>query len=76
MYKTDSAGNIIKNVYAINPSIPLNMQKIIMMLLHGMVEEQMRFAIEETANFWYTARVNAGRPDLTNLDSAETDCTE
>ena len=37
-------------------------------LLNGMVERQMRLAIEHTADFWYTAWVNAGKPDLTVLD--------
>lgn len=39
--------------------------------LNGMVERQMRKAITTTANFWYTAWVNAGRPDLSGLDSKE-----
>jgi len=37
-------------------------------LLSGMVEKQMRNAIEKTADFWYTAWVNAGKPDLDDLD--------
>lgn len=37
-------------------------------LLNGMVEKQMRTAIRITADFWYTAWVNAGKPDLTDLD--------
>jgi len=37
-------------------------------LLGGMVEKQMRTAIEKTADFWYTAWVNAGKPDLDDLD--------
>lgn len=37
-------------------------------LLEGMVERQMRAAIAETASFWYTAWVNAGKPDLSDLD--------
>ncbi len=37
-------------------------------LLNGMVESQMREAIKATANFWYTAWVNAGKPDLSHLD--------
>jgi hypothetical protein len=37
-------------------------------LLNGMVEKQMRAAIQHTADFWYTAWVNAGRPDLSDLD--------
>lgn len=36
--------------------------------LHGMVESQLRRAIAETAAFWYTAWVNAGKPDLSGLD--------
>ena len=37
-------------------------------LLNGMVEKQMRAAIRYTASFWYTAWVNAGKPDLSSLD--------
>lgn len=37
--------------------------------MHGMVEKQLRSSIKETADFWYTAWVNAGKPDLSNLDS-------
>jgi hypothetical protein len=29
----------------------------------------MKKAITATASFWYTAWVNAGKPDLSNLDS-------
>ncbi len=38
-------------------------------LLNGMVEKQMRAAIGATASFWYTAWVNAGKPDLSELDA-------
>ena len=37
-------------------------------LLNGMVEKQMHAAIEKVADFWYTAWVNAGKPDLDDLD--------
>ena len=37
--------------------------------LNGMVERQLRGAIATTANYWYTAWVNAGKPDLSALDS-------
>jgi len=37
-------------------------------LMNGMVEKQMRAAIKMTADFWYTAWVNAGKPDLQDLD--------
>jgi len=36
-------------------------------LLNGMVERRMRLSISSIANFWYTAWVNAGQPDLKNL---------
>ena len=39
--------------------------------LNGMVESQMRKAIIATTNFWYTAWVNAGKPNLNDLDSKE-----
>ncbi|MBA3970714.1 MAG: S1/P1 Nuclease [Bacteroidetes bacterium] len=39
--------------------------------LNGMVEKQMNASIQATANFWYTAWVNAGKPELGSLDPAE-----
>ncbi|NCX96235.1 MAG: S1/P1 Nuclease [Chitinophagia bacterium] len=37
-------------------------------LLGGMVEKQMRAAVAATASYWYTAWINAGKPDLSELD--------
>ena len=37
-------------------------------LLSGMVEMQLRSAIAETSSYWYTAWVNAGKPNLGDLD--------
>jgi hypothetical protein len=37
--------------------------------LNGMVESQMKKAVTATASFWYTAWVNAGKPDMSNLDA-------
>lgn len=39
--------------------------------LNGMVEKQLRLSIAGTANFIYTAWVNAGKPDLDGLDPEE-----
>ncbi len=39
-------------------------------LLNGMVEQQMKSAIADIADYWYTAWVNAGKPDLGDLDPA------
>lgn len=38
-------------------------------LLDGMVERQMRRSIQFVADCWYTAWVNAGKPDLSDLDN-------
>jgi hypothetical protein len=40
-------------------------------LLDGMVERQLKNGIRHTADFWYTAWVNAGKPDLSSLDDEE-----
>ena len=39
--------------------------------LNGMVEKQIRNSITVTANYWYTAWVNAGKPNLDDLDPKE-----
>jgi hypothetical protein len=47
--------------------------------LNGMVERRMRLAIASIASFWYTAWVNAGQPNLTDLAKqklSETDIKE
>jgi len=40
-------------------------------LLNGMVERRMRKAIFMTASFWYTAWINAGMPNLNEVDNKE-----
>jgi hypothetical protein len=40
-------------------------------LLKGMVEKRMRQSIFAIASFWYTAWINAGQPDLTQLSNKE-----
>jgi hypothetical protein len=42
-------------------------------LLDGQVERQMKRAIKLTADFWYTAWINAGQPDLNGLVNIELD---
>lgn len=39
--------------------------------LNGMVERRMRQSIFAVASFWYTAWINAGQPDLTQLVNRE-----
>ena len=67
IYLKDASGQIIKNkfyapVHSVGYSQQYNQK------LNGMIEKQMRSAILATTNFWYTAWVNAGKPDLSDLD--------
>lgn len=71
IFDKDENGNIAKNKY--NDFI--YSEEYVTQLhtnLNGMVEKQMRKAIVTTADFWYTAWVNAGKPNLDELDSKET----
>jgi hypothetical protein len=70
IYKTDEAGKVIKNKYG-QTIFSDEYTKQFHAALNGMVEKQMRKSISVTANFWYTAWVNAGKPDLSALDPAE-----
>lgn len=70
MYVVDDAGNIVKNKYG-GMLFSDEYATKFHVALNGMVEKQMKKAITATASFWYTAWVNAGKPDLSNLDAAE-----
>jgi hypothetical protein len=39
--------------------------------LNGMIERRMRESIFATASFWLTAWINAGQPDLRNLNNLQ-----
>jgi hypothetical protein len=69
MYKKDAAGVLLKNKFGA-PVHTDEYAKQYHDLLKGMVEKQLRNAIEATSSFWYTAWVNAGKPDLSDLDPA------
>lgn len=66
-YVMGSDGKPLKNKYG-QPVHAYEYAHVYHELLNGMVEKQMRLAIKATADFWYTAWVNAGRPDLGDLD--------
>ena len=70
IYNMDADNKIIKNQYN-QPMHTLEYSKTFHEALNGMVENQMRAAIAATANYWYTAWVNAGRPNLASLDSED-----
>jgi len=68
IFRTDSAGNIMKNIF----NQPIHTSEYALAVhnaMNGMVQSQMRHAIKDLANYWYTAWVNAGRPSLEDLDS-------
>jgi hypothetical protein len=69
IYKTDATGQILKNKFR-QPVHSVEYAKAYNDALNGMVENQIRNAITDVANYWFTAWVNAGKPDLTSLDDA------
>jgi len=70
IFDKDEKGNIAKNKFGDMIYSKEYVTKL-HTALNGMVEKQMRKAIVSTANFWYTAWVNAGKPNLEELDSKE-----
>ncbi len=67
IYMKDSAGNTLLNKYK-DPVHTHEYATAFHQALNKMVEKQLRAAVAATANFWYTAWVNAGSPNLDNLD--------
>lgn len=67
IYKKDKKGVNIKNKFGAQV-FSFEYAKAFHEGLNGMVEKQMKHAIQDLSNFWYTAWVNAGKPDLTALD--------
>jgi hypothetical protein len=67
IYVKDDKGNVVKNKFN-QPVHTTEYARKYHEALHGMVERQMRAAIVATADFWYTAWVNAGKPELKSLD--------
>ena len=60
-YAFETRNNVVVRQYSSAFTIAYNKK------LDGMVERRMRLAIFSIASFWYTAWVNAGQPDLTEL---------
>ena len=68
VFKMDADGKVLKSKY--NTAVFSDeYAKKLHEQLNGMVESQMKKAITATASFWYTAWVNAGKPDLSDLDA-------
>jgi len=67
VYLRDASGSILKTEFGTPVHSPAYAQQY-HQKLKGMVEKQLRLAMSATANFWYTAWVNAGKPNLYDLD--------
>ncbi|MEO7524559.1 MAG: zinc dependent phospholipase C family protein [Ferruginibacter sp.] len=68
--KINSKGDTVKNMFGLlvrSDEFATAYHKA----LGGMVEKQIRHSIQDVANFWYTAWVNAGKPDMSGLDPTE-----
>jgi len=68
-YKKDADGKVAKNQYG-QWIRSKRFAKQFNSELNGMIEKQLRTAVNETASFWYSAWVDAGKPDLSDLDPA------
>lgn len=69
-YAVDASGNILKNKFH-TPVHTEEYARAYHKKLNGMIERQLRSSIASTASFWYTAWVNAGKPDVLGLDPTE-----
>ncbi len=70
IFQIDAGGLIRKNKF--NQVVhTVDYARLYSANIHGMVEKQIRAAISMTANFWYTAWVDAGMPDVNGLDPQE-----
>jgi hypothetical protein len=69
LYEKDAEGKISKNKFG-QQVFSKEYSERYHKALNGMVESQMRKSIRAIANFWYTAWVDAGKPDLLQLDQA------
>lgn len=68
LYKKDENGAVILNKYKQKIQSDAYAEAF-HKALNGMVESQMRHAIQDISNFWYTAWINGGQPNLNDLDA-------
>jgi hypothetical protein len=62
-YSFENRGNTLMKVYSVDYTNAYND------MLNGMVERRMRAAILTVGSLWYTAWVNAGKPDLSRFNN-------
>lgn len=68
MYKKDENGNNV--LFYGQPVFSDEYARQFNEAMNGMVEKQLRLSIIDVANYWYTAWINGGSPDLLSLDNA------
>ncbi|MEO6637021.1 MAG: zinc dependent phospholipase C family protein [Ginsengibacter sp.] len=68
LYKKDDSGKLVLSYN--QPVFSDEYAGTFNKALGGMVEQQLRLSIQDVADYWYTAWVNAGSPDLLTLDDS------
>ena len=66
LYKKDDSGKLVLSYN--QPVFSDEYARSFNIALNGMVEQQLRLSITDVADYWYTAWVNAGSPELLSLD--------
>ena len=69
LYKKDDSGKVV--LFYNQPVFSEEYTTQYNRALNGMVEQQMRNSITDLSNFWYTAWLNGGKPDLSILDDKD-----
>ena len=70
LYAKDASGELIKNMFG-KKVFSNDYSNQFHQAMHGMVENQMRNSVKCLADFWFTAWVDAGKPELSGLDDPE-----
>lgn len=66
MYKKDTSGKLV--LFYNQPVFSDEYARKFNDAMNGMVEKQLQLSIQDVADYWYTAWVNGGSPDLISLD--------
>jgi len=70
LYEKDKDGKVVKNKFG-QWIFTAEYSDLLHKSLNGMIEQQMRKSIQQVSNFWYTAWVDAGKPNLSNLEEPQ-----
>ncbi|MDQ6762168.1 MAG: zinc dependent phospholipase C family protein [Bacteroidota bacterium] len=68
LYKKDDTGHVVLSYN--QPVFSDEYARSFNKALGGMVEQQLRLSIKDVADYWYTAWINAGSPELLSLDDS------